>query len=139
MAKNTKLANIVIDAQADTLAAMLKDGFIDIYDGTQPDTPETDVGSRKMCVSLQLGSPAFMPASNGMISANPIRSGVSVADANPATWARLYKSDHKTVVMDISVGTKDANIILPTTHIVRGITVTCSSFLHSVAKSTTGV
>jgi hypothetical protein len=30
--------------------------------------------------------------------------------------------------MDVSVGTRDANIILPTTHIVRGVTVTCSSF-----------
>jgi hypothetical protein len=139
MAKNTRLADIVVDAQADALAALLKDGFIDIYDGVQPESPASEVGARKMCVSLKLGAPAFMPSAKGSISANPILSGVSVADVNPATWARLYRSDHKTAVMDVSVGTRDANIILPTTHIVRGVTVTCSSFLHSVAKSTTGV
>jgi hypothetical protein len=72
MAKNTKLANIVIDAQAEVLASLLKDGFIDIYDGSQPDSPETEVGTRKMCVSLKLGSPAFMPSVKGLISANPI-------------------------------------------------------------------
>lgn len=139
MAKNTRLANIVIDAQADALAALLKDGFIDIYGGQQPDSPETEVGTRQVCVSLRLGSPAFLPSSKGVLSANPIKSGVSVADVNPATWARLFKADHKTPVMDVSVGTKDANIILPTTNIVKGITVACSSFLHAVAKSTTGV
>lgn len=139
MAKNTKLATDIINGQADLLAAALKDGYIDIYDGTQPESPEADVGTRKMCVSMRLGSPAFAPSVKGLISANQISSGVSVADVNPATWARLYRADHKTAVMDVSVGTRDANIILPTTHIVRGVTVTCSSFLHSVAKSTTGV
>ncbi len=33
MAKNTRLANSVVNAQANALAEMLKDGFIDIYDG----------------------------------------------------------------------------------------------------------
>jgi hypothetical protein len=138
MAKNTKLATDIIDGQADLLAAALKDGFIDIYDGSQPESPETDVGNRKMCVSLKLGSPAFMPAVKGVISANPIQPGRIIADVNPATWARLYRADHKTPVMDVSVGTKDANIIVPTTHMVSGVTMGVSSFLHSVAKSTSG-
>jgi hypothetical protein len=94
---------------------------------------------RKLCVSLKFGSPAFMPAVMGIISANPISSSKSVADVNPATWARCFRADHKTAVMDVSAGTKDANIILPNTHIVRGITIGVSSFMHSVAKLTAGV
>ncbi|CAN0484936.1 unnamed protein product, partial [Phaeothamnion confervicola] len=109
-----------------------------IYSRPAPESPETEVGDRKLCVSLRLGAPAFMPATKGILSANPIKSGVATGDVNPVTWARLYQSDHKTPIMDVSVGTKDANIILPTTNIVRGITVACSSFLHAVAKSTAG-
>lgn len=139
MSKNTRLANFVVDIQANALAELLNDGFIDIYDGTQPESPDDEVGSRKMCVSLKLGSPAFMPAVKGVISANPIQAGRIVANVNPATWARLYQADHKTSVMDVSVGTRDANIIVPTTHMVSGVTMSVSSFLHSVAKSTTGV
>lgn len=139
MAKNTKLATDIVDGQANLLAEALKDGFIDIYDGSQPESPETDIGNRKLCVSLKFGSPAFMPAQKGVISAHPIQQGRIIADANPATWARCYRSDHKTPVMDVSVGTKDANIIVPTTHMVTGVTMGISSFLHSVAKSTSGV
>lgn len=139
MAKNTKLATDIIDGQANLLATALKDGYIDIYDGVQPDSPETEVGSRKLCVSLKFGSPAFMPAENGIISANPIQQSRIIADVNPATWARCYRADHKTPVMDVSVGTKDANVIVPTTHMVSGVTMGISSFMHSVAKSVSGV
>lgn len=139
MAKNTKLATDIIDGQANLIAAALKDGFIDVYDGAQPESPEVEVGSRKLCVTLRFGSPAFMPSEKGVISAYPIQQGRILETINPATWARCYRSDHKTPVMDVSVGTKDANIIVPTTHMVTGVTMGISSFLHSVAKSTTGV
>lgn len=139
MSKNTRLASFVVDIQANALAELLNNGFIDIYEGPQPESPDESVGLRKLCVSLKFGSPAFMPAVMGIISANPISSNKSVADVNPATWARCFRADHKTAVMDVSAGTKDANIILPNTHIVRGITIGVSSFMHSVAKSTSGV
>lgn len=138
MPKNTRLADIVVNAQADALASLLKDGYMDIHGGTQPDSPDVATISRPS-VSLKLAAPAFLPAERGVISANPISSGVADLDVEQATWARLYKADHKTAVMDVSVGMKDANVILPTTHIVRGVTVSCSSFTHSVAKSTPGV
>lgn len=139
MVKRTKLADVVVEAQADALAKLCAGGFIDIYDGEQPESDEAPITKQKLCVSLEFGSPAFAPAVKGILSANPIKSGVAVADVNPATWARIYKSDHRTRLMDVSVGKKDANIILPTTHIVRGVTVSCSSFTHSVAKATAGV
>lgn len=139
MAKNTRLAGFVVDIQANALAELLNDGFIDIYEGPQPDSPDEPVGQRKLCVSLKFGSPAFMSAVKGIISANPISAGKSVADVNPVTWARCFQADHRTSVMDVSAGTRDANIILPNTHIVRGITIGVSSFMHSVAKLTAGV
>lgn len=140
MAKNTRLADDVVDAQANVLGEMLSDGFIDIYDGVQPESANDSVPKQAtLCVSLRFGSPAFGQAQKGIISANAIASGVAVSTVTNATWARVFRSDHKTKVMDVSVGMKDANIILPTTNIVRGVTVQCSSFLHVVAKTTQGV
>ncbi len=139
MAKNTRLADIAINAQANVFADMLRSGFIDIYDGDQPESPEVEVGTRKLAVSLRLGAPAFMPAVKGVLSANPIQSAKIVADVTKAKWARLYQADHATAMMDVSVGTKEANIIVPTTFMVTGVTMSISSFMHSVAKSTSGV
>lgn len=139
MTKKTRLSNLVVNVQADALATLLANGFIDIYDGVQPDSADVDVSNQTLSVSLQFGSPAFMPAQDGVLAANPIKAAVATKTVERATWARLYRSDHKTKVMDVSVGTKDANIILPTTNIQSGVTVSCSSFTHSVAKATSGV
>lgn len=141
MAKDTSISNFVISDQANIMAAHLDDGYIDVFDGVKPVSTEAEITSQKRCVSLRFGKPAFMPADKGVITANPIASGVAFADAMPVTWARLYKADHKTVVMDVTAGAKSGqfNIVLPTDRIVKGITVTCTSFIHSVAKSTPGV
>lgn len=142
MPKNTKLSDEVVNAQANALAALLKEGFIDIYDGAQPESVDVAVTTQKRCVSLKMGTPAFLPSERGIISANPISPGVVENDANPrATWARLYKADHKTPLIDISVGEKEgtANLVIPTTRLVKGVTVICNSFIHSVAKATPGV
>ena len=141
MAKDTTLSNSVVNDQADVLASTLVNGYLDIFDGEKPGSVEDEVTSQKRCVSLRFGEPAFQKADKGVIVANPISSSIAFNDAMPATWARLYKADHKTAVMDVTVGAKSGqfNIVLPTDRIVRGVTVTCTSFVHSVAKSTPGV
>lgn len=139
MARSTRLSSLLVNGQAELLSKLLANGFIDIYDGTQPAEADDEISGQKLGVTLQFGNPAFLPAEKGAISANPIRSGVATNELKKATWARLYREDHKTKVMDVSVGERDANIILPTTHIVRGVTVSCASFVHSIAKKTIGV
>jgi len=74
-----------------------------------------------------------------VLVANAISSGVAVASLQKATWARLYRADHRQSVMDVSVGTRDAVIILPTVNIPAGVTVNCTYFSHSVVKSTDGI
>jgi hypothetical protein len=138
MAKNTRLTNLAVNTEADAFAALMDGGFIDIYDGLQPDSADAPLGKQVRGVSLGLGRPAFMPALDGILSANPITPGVATASINPATWARVYRADHKTFVMDVSVGTRDANIILRTTNIPEGVKVECSSFQHLIPKSVPG-
>lgn len=136
--KRTNLAVIAVDAEARAFASLLDGGFIDIYDGAMPGDAASRIGAQKLGVSLELGNPAFSPPIDGVIFANPITSGIAKADINPATWARVYRSDHRTVVMDITVGVTDANLIVPTTNIAAGVLVSCSSFSHHIAKANVG-
>lgn len=137
MAKNTQLTNEVVNEQADAQAVLADHGWIDILDGTQPATGNTAIGSQVVLVSLRLNTTAFGAASNGVITANAITAGTAGAGGT-ASWFRVYKADHTTPLWDGSVGTTDANLILPTTTITAGQEVTASSFTHTVAKSTSG-
>lgn len=137
MAKNTQLTNLAASTEADALSDLLDNGWIDILDGTQAATADTAIGSQVVLVSLRLNTTFSGAASAGVLTANAITSGTAVATGT-ASWARIYKSDHTTTVMDCSVATSDANVIVPTTSIVSGQEITCSSFTHTVAKSSTG-
>ncbi len=132
MAKVSNISTLSANVEADAFAHLMDGGFIDIYDGAQPTSADEAVSRQRSGVSLKLGVPAFMPAADGTITANPITPGVATASLNPATWARIYKADHKTVVMDVSVGLKNSVIVLPSVNLPAGITITCSHFAHTV-------
>lgn len=136
MALNTQMADATVNAQAATLATLCNSGFIDVYDGTQPTNADTAIGAQTLGVTLTFGATAFPAASGGLLTANPITSGVAVAGITP-TWARVYKSDHTTVVMDISAGAAGANLTIAA--FTTGTTVSASSFTHDVRNATSGV
>ena len=136
MALNTQLTNLAVNTEADALAPLLNSGLIKIYTGTQPATGDTALSANTLLVTLTFAATAFPAASAGVLTANAIASGIAAATGT-ATFARVTKSDG-TAVFDASVGTATANIILPTTTINTSQTVTCSSFTHTIAKSTSG-
>ena len=142
MALNTQLTNLAVNTEANALAALANGGYIDILSGTQPASGDTAVGSQVVLTSLGFSATAFGTASNGVITANAIASGMGSVGATmggtAATWFRVYKSDHTTALWDGSVGTSAANMILSTTTISTGLVVSCSSFTHTVAKATSG-
>lgn len=128
------VAAMGVDAEANALARLMDGGYLRIYGGRMPDTPEEPVGDRRMAVELRLSSPAFGPASDGIVIAGDLAPGVAVADVNPVTWARITQADGQTAVVDISVGTTDAVLRLPTANIPRGATVSCSFFSLMVRR-----
>ena len=136
MAATTHLSDLAVNVQADAFASLMDGGFIDIFDGKQPKDAATPLSGQKLGVTFGFGSPAFARAAAGLIVANPITPGVARSSLNPATWARIYRADHKTAVMDVTVGTKNAVIVLPTVTLPEGVTVTCSFFSHVIPKST---
>jgi hypothetical protein len=139
MAKNTQLSNAAVNAEADALARLLDGGFCDIYDGTQPATADTAISTQTKLASLGLNATSAPSASAGVLTFNSITADTDADATGTAAWARCFKSDHTTAVMDVSVGTSSANIVLNSTAIQIHAQVSISSFTHTVAKSTSGL
>lgn len=136
MALNTQLTDLVVNTQADALNALFNGGKVRVYDGTQPATADTAITSQTLGVTLTLNATAFAAASGGLLTANAITSGVAAASITP-TWARIFKSDNTTALMDVSVGVSGANLTLG--GFSSGATVGCTSFTHDVKNATTGL
>lgn len=126
MASNLKYSNGTRDAQQQGLITYAGSGaIIKIYDGTQPSNANTAITSQVLLVSLPI-SGSFGTDSNGTITLNSVTNGTAVATGT-AQFFRITKSDGTTVVMDGSVGTSSADMILNNTSIATSQTVSISS------------
>jgi hypothetical protein len=139
MALNTQMADATVNAQADALSDLLDNGYLRIYDGTQAATADTAIGAQVLLAELRFNATAAPAASGGVLTFNAITSDSSANATGTASWFRCLKSDGSTVVMDGSVGTSAANLILATTSIVAAQVVSCSSFTHDVKNATSGL
>jgi len=132
VAANTHLSiaswNLALNAALETV---LDGGFLEIYSGTQPATPDTALSGNTLLATLTLGTPAFGAASAGTATANAIGSAAAAATAT-ATFGRFFKSNGTTAVLDCSVGTSAADIILNDVNITTGGTVTVTSYSLSM-------
>jgi len=131
MALNTHLSvaswNLALNAALDTPC---NSGFIDIYDSTgtgQPATPDVAVTTQVKLAHLPLSATAFAAASAGSKTANAITNGTGLA-VGTATWARVYKADGVTAVIDGSVGTGTTDFIINDVAITVGGTVSLTSW-----------
>lgn len=136
MAKNTQLANASVSAEADALGALMNSGFMDIFDGTQPATADTATSGQNLLATIGFNATAFPAANNGVLTANPMTACTAANFSNVATWARIFRTNHTTVVMDVTVGTANTNVILNSANIQANAQVSISSFVHTVAKAT---
>lgn len=134
MSNIANLSDAAANAEANALAPLLNGGFIELYTGAQPANANTALSGNTLLATLTFGNPAFGAAAASVITANAIASGTAVATGT-ATFARLYKSDGSTVVMDCTVGTTGAAINLNTTSIVTGGLVSITSFTHTVTET----
>jgi len=126
MASNLKYSNGTRDAQQQGLITYAGSGaIIHIYDGTQPSNANTAISGQTLLVSLTI-SGSFGTDSNGTITLSSVTNGTAVASGT-AQFFRITKSDNTTVVMDGSVGTSSADMILNNTSIANGQTVSISS------------
>ena len=89
-----------------------------IYTGSPPAALNiTATGT--LLASMNCDSGAFGTVSNGIITVNPIEQTFASASGT-AGYARVYKNDGITAVIDLDVSTTGASINLNTTAIVTG-------------------
>jgi hypothetical protein len=140
MAKNTVMANAAVQAEGDAFVALLSNGYLRIYSGTQAATGDTAIGAQVLLAELRFGTPAAgSTPTSGVITFNAITSGVA-GNTGTAAWFRALKSDGTTGVFDgaADVTGNTPNLVLSTVSIVAGATVSVSSFLHNIYKTTSG-
>ena len=126
MNKNTQMANVAVNAEADALTALLPGGKVNIYSGTQPATADTALASNTLLAAPTLGTPAFPAAVAGVLTANAITAATAGATGK-ATFARTFKSDGTTAVVDQSVGMQ-----------LLGTDFTFTAATKTVAKASAG-
>jgi len=108
-------------------------GFLDIYSGSQPTSPDTALGAQVKLAHLPLAATAFGAASAGSKTAGDITSAAALATGT-ATWYSVTKSDG-TRTYENTVGSSGASINLNNTAIQAGATVAVSSLVISSTVS----
>lgn len=138
MAVNTQISDAAANAEANALARLLDNGYLKILSGTQPSSANSALSGNTVLATLRFNATSAPSAVGGVLTFNAITSDTNAAASGTAAFFRAYESDGTTVVMDGSVGTATANMIIATTTITAAQTVSCSSFTHSVRESTSG-
>jgi hypothetical protein len=134
MSNIVNLSDTAANAEANALAPLMNSGLIEFYSGTQPVNANTALSGSTLLATCTFSATAFGSAASGVITANAITNGTAVATGT-ATFARIYESNGTTVVMDCSVGTSGTVIIIGTTSIVSGATVSVTSCAFTVTET----
>lgn len=133
MANNLKISSTAVNAQADALSDLLDNGYLRIYDGTQPANANTAITTQVLLAELRFNATAAPAASSGVLTMNSITQDSSANNTGTATWFRALKSDGSTVVFDGSVGTSGCDLNLGSTSITSGASVAVTSMTFAVS------
>lgn len=134
MANNFKLSNAAANAEIDALTALLNNGYLRIYDGTQAATVDTAIGAQVLLAELRFGATAFGAGSDGVATANAITQDSSANATGTAAWFRALSSDGTTARCDGSVGTSGCDLNLNTVAIQSGAAVSVTSMTITQGK-----
>jgi hypothetical protein len=134
MALNPKLSNEAANAEADAVAALLDNGYLRIYDGSQPANADAGIGGANLLAELRFNADAFAAAAAGVAAANAFTQDASANATGTATWFRALKSDGTSPIFDGTVGTSGANLNLNSVAIVAGVAVQVTGFTFTASK-----
>ena len=126
MPSNLKYSNGTRNAQQNGLITYAGSGaLINIYAGSQPANANTAISGQTLLVTVTV-SGSFGTDSNGTITLSTVTNGTAVATGT-ASFFRITQSNGTTVVMDGSVATSDADLVLNNTSIATGQVVSISA------------
>jgi hypothetical protein len=143
MANNLKLTNAAAKAACDAIVDLCEGdtppALLRIYDGAQPTDPDTAIGAQTLLAELTFSNPAFGAAADGDPGGEATASAItkdSAADATgTAAWFTVVTGTAFNRVMDGSVGTADADMIVNTTAFTQNSEVSCSAFVATQPES----
>jgi hypothetical protein len=106
MAKDLNLSLVGVNAGVDAICALANTGYIRVYNGTKPATPQ-DAPGATLLAELRFGATAFAGAVAGVAAANPITDDTDANATGTAAWFRVLKSDGTTALWDGTAGVAD--------------------------------
>lgn len=113
------LSTTLRNARADAITAAAGSGaLLRIYSGTPPANIGTGLSGNTKLAEMVCGTPFAPAASGGVLTANAIAQENAADATGTATFCRLYKSDGTTPVLQGTVGTSGADLIINTVSIV---------------------
>lgn len=121
-------------AQNEGLIAYAATGALfNLYNGTQPANANTAITTQVLLVSMPIAG-VFGSDTNGTLTIGAVTQTNAVA-SGAATFFRIFKSDGTTVIMDGSVGTSSADLILNTVDIVvsQSVDITAGTIIRGNA------
>jgi len=114
------------NTELDAFGALFNSGYLRIYSGTQPATPET-AAAGTLLAELRFNASAFGAASAGVITAAALTADASADATGTAAWARALQSNGTTALMDGDVSTSGAWINLNSVAIGIGSSVSVTA------------
>lgn len=138
MPKNLNITNAIANSQATQVSTALNNGYLRIYDGTQPATADTAISGQTLLAELRFNATAFGAPVNGVLTANAIAADTSANATGTATWFRALGSDGTTVVFDGTVGVSGSGThdleFTGSASITAGTEVQVNSLTYTVTK-----
>ena len=132
-----KISTASADAALNAVGALLNNGTLIIYSGTEPTTATTALAGNTILAQLTFGATAFgAPATDDQdatarkITAAAITADASADNSGTATFFRAYKSTGTTtsdVVYQGTAGTSGQQLNLNDTALIQGGNVSISS------------
>lgn len=135
MADTTTLSNAVAIAGCDAMVDMVDVGSgtakLRIYDGTQPTNPDVAITSQTLLAEIDLPNPAYGAAVDGNPGGVATLQGTPLTDSSAdasgtASWFRIINRNGDAVI-DGSIGTSNASMIVGTTTVTSGAAFTVDS------------
>ncbi len=113
------------NAQLDAITtAVGNGGKLVIYAGSRP---ATGGAAGTVLATFTLGTPFAPAAASGTLTVN-LPANVTASATGTASWARLFKADGATMVMDLGVAVSGQEVSINSTSITSGITCSITSF-----------
>lgn len=132
MANNPHLSTAARNGMVDTLNTALGSGALfRLYSGTQPANANTALSGNTLLAEIALAASPFLSGSGGAAALDTTTPDSSADNSGTATWGSFVTSGG-TRVLDVSVATASADMIIDNATIVAGQQVSLPSFTFSL-------